>query len=154
MKKIFQLLSLSLMTVSLFSCSNKLTREKAQELILQEIKLPEDLYQYFDVDKEFTKVSGEIQLYNNNFNSEDRYQQSGLIQKYEYPGWIGYSQRFTEEGKKYLSTNIITPTGGGTFLNDYRAWTRNNSFGYNGQIVGVKVAKIKFGEITGLLENI
>lgn len=153
MKGLFSILMTLAITMLLFSCRSKLTREKAQELIVQKIKLPEDLLHYLAIDKESTKASGEIIL-SRGYGPENDYEQKGLLEKYTYPGWIGESDKFTQEGKKYLGTNIINANGSDLSENNYRYWTKKNyDGGYNYQVVGVKVAKIKFGEVTGLLEN-
>jgi len=155
MKKLFLFLITLTITILFISCKeNKLSREKATELILQKINLPEDMILYFNVNNRIQNdIPGDMAVYIN----DESYVNAGLLFHTQPDNMLWDAIQFTDEGKRYVLPELIILNGTGLINNDYRIWTNNKGYGssfYNSsKQVGVKVGKIKFGEITGILDN-
>lgn len=129
MSKIYLRVSLLFLTFLLTSCEEKLTRENAKEKITSQLNLPLDEIKSFKVD-DYTYFADKTAKQYNELKG------LGLLKNYtfkgEFPSQYHAKADFTDEGNKYVVSEV-----------------RNQ--GYFDE-VDVKVAKIEFGEITGIKE--
>lgn len=117
-----------LCSVFLNSCSNELSRGKAKDLIVEKYKLPEDIVQTFYI------VDGTLAK-RFDYSMYEALKNEGLLDfSYDRGSATIYGQ-LTEKGKQYAVSGVF------------------NTDNMYIQGVNVKVAKLSFGEITGIVER-
>lgn len=140
-----------------FIDDGKLTRERAKDILLKSQSIPEYLVRYFCL----TDEPYLIETYQNDYVLKNFFKDCvdrGLFEDCTPDRWYGRENKFSEEGKKYIVRDRVNEPRGNHFLNDYRYLDGYDGFanycwGGGTQLVGVKVATVHFGEITGIRER-
>jgi hypothetical protein len=130
--KYFSLITLFICSFCLISCDGGLSREKAKKMIIEKDKLPEDIIESFGLTyRDFYKTPW--------FNAPEMLKiyealkDEGLV-KFDFKGFHSkFECWLTEKGSQYLVSDIFYSELGNA-------------------IIKVKVAKLEFGEITGIAE--
>lgn len=148
MRKIFFYGTILILILMLFSCkNNKLTRQKAEKMIVEKLQLPTDFLLYYGTTDYFynrynkvdiTPISNEIEL--------------GLAERANTT-FIGRFYQVTEAGEKYIARNIFKKRNMNDIYKDDIKYLLNGQYLLGEYMVAFRAAKLNFGEITGIQEN-
>ena len=128
MKKLLKKISLFVFVFFLLGCNDELSRDEAKEKIINELKLP------FDEIKSF-KIEDNTYFANQTAVQYELLKKLGFLDysfEGESPSKYHAKARLTEKGSQFVASEVVNQ-------------------GYFSE-VDVKVAKIEFGEITGIQE--
>lgn len=128
MKKLLKKISLFVFIFFLLGCNDELSRDEAKEKIINELKLP------FDEIKSF-KIGDNTYFANQTAVQYELLKKLGFLDysfEGEFPSKYHAKAKFTEKGNQFVVSEVVDQ-------------------GYFSE-VQVKVAKIEFGEITGIQE--